>query len=47
MAANVKALQNLDEKLDKGIAAYYDDAQVRQIRTRLEVNNAVKNARTL
>jgi hypothetical protein len=47
MAANVKALQSLDEKLDKGIAAYYDDAQVRQIRTRLEVNNAVKNARTL
>lgn len=47
LAINASAIAELRSELKNGIAAYYDDAQVREIRTRLEVNNAVKQARTL
>jgi hypothetical protein len=47
LAINASAIAKLEQKLENGIAAYYDDAQVRQIRTRLDVNDAVKQARTL
>jgi hypothetical protein len=47
LAINASAIAELRSELKNGIAAYYDDAQVRQIRTRLDVNDAVKQARTL
>lgn len=47
LATNMAAITELRQELREGIRAVYDDAQVRTIRERLEVNNTVKQARTL